>query len=94
MEELDFENLKEEKINILGDHHTIVLATSKDDEVTARTVSYSTEGLDFYLLSWDQRARKSRDGESADPVRIGCNVCRRVLVGPVGFSPPLGVSSS
>ena len=94
MEELDFENLKEEKINILGDHHTIVLATSKDDEVIARTVNCSTEGLDFYILSWDQRARKSRDGESADPVRIGCDVYRHVLVGPVGFSPPLGVSSS
>ena len=94
MEELDFEKLKEEKISFLKDHHTIVLATSKDDEVMARTVSCSTEGLDFYILSWDQRARKSRDGESADPVRIGCNVCRRVLVGPVGFSPPLGVSSS
>ncbi len=94
MEELDFEKLKEEKISFLKDHHTIVLATSKDDEVTARTVSYSTEGLDFYILSWDQRARKSRNGESADPVRIGCDVYRHVLVGPVGFSPPLGVSSS
>jgi nitroimidazol reductase NimA-like FMN-containing flavoprotein (pyridoxamine 5'-phosphate oxidase superfamily) len=52
MKELDFEKLKEEKISFLKDHHTIVLATSKDDEVMARAVSCSTEGLDFYILSW------------------------------------------
>jgi nitroimidazol reductase NimA-like FMN-containing flavoprotein (pyridoxamine 5'-phosphate oxidase superfamily) len=57
MEELDFEKLVEEKINFLREHHTIVLATSKDDEVTARTVSYATERLDFYILSWDHHEK-------------------------------------
>jgi general stress protein 26 len=53
MENLDFEKLVEEKINFLKGHHTIVLATAKDGSVTARTVSYATDGLDFYILSWD-----------------------------------------
>ena len=52
MGNLDFEKLIEEKINFLKGHHTIVLATSQDDSVTARTVSYATDVLDFYILSW------------------------------------------
>ena len=55
--EQDFEKLVEEKSAFLREHHTIVLATSKDDEVTARTVSYATEGLDFYILSWDHHEK-------------------------------------
>ncbi len=54
---LDFERLREEKVRFLEEHHTIVLATSRDDKVTARTVSYSTEGLDFYILSWDHHEK-------------------------------------
>jgi general stress protein 26 len=57
MEELDFEKQVEEKINFLREHHTIVLATSRDDKVTARTVSYATEGLEFYILSWDHHEK-------------------------------------
>ncbi len=57
METLDFDKLVEEKTVFLKEHHTIVLATSKDDEVTARTVSYATEGLDFYILSWDHHEK-------------------------------------
>lgn len=57
MEKLDYKRLIEEKINFLKGHHTIVLATSKDDLVTARTVSYATEGLDFYILSWDHHEK-------------------------------------
>ncbi len=57
MEELDFEKLVEEKIGFLEGHHTIVLATSRDDKVTARTVSYAIEGLDFYILSWDHHEK-------------------------------------
>lgn len=54
---MDFERLREEKVRFLEEHHTIVLATSCDDKVTARTVSYSTEGLDFYILSWDHHEK-------------------------------------
>lgn len=54
---MDFERLREEKVRFLEEHHTIVLATSRDDKVTARTVSYSTEGLDFYILSWDHHEK-------------------------------------
>jgi len=54
---LDFEKTREEKIKFLEDHHTIVMATSHDDRVTARTVSYATDGLDFYILSWDHHEK-------------------------------------
>jgi general stress protein 26 len=54
---LDFEKLREEKVRFFEDHHTIVLATSRDERVTARTVSYAAEGLDFYILSWDHHEK-------------------------------------
>ena len=57
MEALDFDKLVEEKIKFLREHHTIVLATSTYDKVTARTVSYAAEGLDFYILSWDHHEK-------------------------------------
>jgi general stress protein 26 len=57
MEELDFEKLREEKIRFLEGHHTIVLATSHDGKVSARTVTYATEGLDFYFMSWDHHEK-------------------------------------
>jgi general stress protein 26 len=55
--ELDFEKLREEKVRFLEEHHTIVLATSRGDRVAARTVSYASEGLDFYILSWDHHEK-------------------------------------
>jgi general stress protein 26 len=57
MRELDFEKLREEKIKFLESHHTIILATSHDGKVTARTVTYATEGLDFYFMSWDHHEK-------------------------------------
>ena len=54
---LDFEKIREEKIRFFEDHHTIVMATSRDDKVTARTVSYATDGLDFFILSWDHHEK-------------------------------------
>ena len=54
---LDFEKVREEKIRFFQDHHTIVLATSHDDMVSARTVSYATDSLDFYILSWDHHEK-------------------------------------
>jgi general stress protein 26 len=57
MEELDFEKLVEEKSKFLEGHHTIVLATSYDGKVSARTVTYATEGLDFYFMSWNHHEK-------------------------------------
>ncbi len=54
---MHFEKLREEKVRFFEDHHTIVLATSSDDKVAARTVSYATQGLDFYILSWDHHEK-------------------------------------
>ena len=50
--ELDFEKVREEKIRFLDSHHVIVLATSFDDRVTARTVTYASKGLEVYFMSW------------------------------------------
>lgn len=57
MERLDFEKLIEEKIKFFEGHHTIVLATSCHGEVSARTVTYATEGLEFYFMSWDHHEK-------------------------------------
>ena len=57
MRQLDFEKLREEKIKFLESHHTIIVATSYDNKVTARTVTYATEGLDFYFMSWDHHEK-------------------------------------
>jgi general stress protein 26 len=57
MRELDFEKLREEKIKFLESHHTIIIATSHDNIVTARTVTYATERLDFYFMSWDHHEK-------------------------------------
>jgi len=50
--ELDFEKVREEKIRFLDSHHVIVLATSFDNRVTARTVTYASKGLEVYFMSW------------------------------------------
>lgn len=34
-----------------------MLATSRDERVTARTVSHATKGLYFYILSWDHHEK-------------------------------------
>lgn len=57
MRQLDFEKLREEKTKFLENHHTIILATSYDSEVTARTVTYATEELNFYFMSWDHHEK-------------------------------------
>ena len=57
MIELDFGKLRDEKIRYLESHHTIILATSHDNKTTARTITYATEGLDFYFMSWDHHEK-------------------------------------
>lgn len=50
--ELDYDRIREEKIRFLENHHAIVLATSYNDRVTARTVTYASKGLEIYFMSW------------------------------------------
>lgn len=57
MRELDFEKIREEKIKFFESHHTIILATSHNNKVTARTVTYATKELDFYFMSWDHHEK-------------------------------------
>ena len=50
---LDYDKCIEEKIRFLNDDRHIVLATSLNDRVTARTIDYVCSGLDLIFLSWD-----------------------------------------
>ena len=51
--ELEFDEVKEEKVRFLGQNEFAVLATSLNNRVTARTVTYISEGLTiiFYTLT-------------------------------------------
>jgi len=55
--ELDYERKKEEKIRFLESKHAIVLATSLNGRVTARTVSFASDGLDIYFMSWGHHTK-------------------------------------
>ena len=55
--DLSFDKVKEEKSKFLESHHVIVLATSCDNRVTARTVTYATKGLEIYFMSWDHHKK-------------------------------------
>ena len=55
--ELDFESKKQEIIEFLANKHAIVLATSLNDRVTARTVSLASDGPEIYFMSWDHHVK-------------------------------------
>ena len=48
----EYESVKNQVIEFLAAKRAIVLATSLDGRVTARTVSMASEGLDVYFMSW------------------------------------------
>ena len=50
--ELKFEDVKGEKIRFLEQNDSIVLATSLNNRVTARNVSYASEGLTIIFGAW------------------------------------------
>jgi len=50
--ELDFEKFKNEIIQIFKENQEIVLATSSNDRVTSRTISFANDGLEIYFWSW------------------------------------------
>ena len=54
---LDFEKARDEKIKFLADHRLMVLATSYNNRVTARTVSYASDVLDIYFMSWEHHTK-------------------------------------
>ncbi|MBN1682441.1 pyridoxamine 5'-phosphate oxidase family protein [Candidatus Bathyarchaeota archaeon] len=57
MEKLDFGKLMDEKVKFFEDHHTLVLSTCSEGLVTARTVTYSSDGMVFYVMSWDHHEK-------------------------------------
>jgi len=81
---LDFEKAREEKIRFMEGHHTIVMATSHNDEVTARTVSYATEELDFYILSWDHHEKILQIKENPNVALARDNVSMKGLAEILG----------
>jgi general stress protein 26 len=50
--ELDYAREKERVLEFLEPKHAIVLATSLEDRVTARTVSFANDGLAILFMSW------------------------------------------
>ena len=50
--DLNFDEVKEKKIEFLEQNDSIVLATSLNNRVTARTVNYVFEGLTILFASW------------------------------------------
>lgn len=50
--QLDFDEIRNKKVKFLESHHVIVLATSYDNRVTARTVTYASKESEVYLMSW------------------------------------------
>jgi general stress protein 26 len=57
--ELHFSELRDELIDFLNHHHTMVLATSLYDCVTARTISFINRGEVLYFQT-DKRFEKAR----------------------------------
>ena len=55
--ELDFEKLRKEIELMLTNGRHIVLATSSDDRITARTVSFGNDGFNIYFMSWDHNKK-------------------------------------
>ncbi|NHJ49329.1 MAG: hypothetical protein FK733_16185 [Asgard group archaeon] len=56
-EEPNFDEIKSDIITLLDTHREIVLATSANDRVTARVVSFANDGLDIYFLTWEHNKK-------------------------------------
>jgi uncharacterized pyridoxamine 5'-phosphate oxidase family protein len=57
---LDYDRCLEEKIAFLDENRQVILATSLDDRVTARTIDYANDGMNIYFLSWDHHTKISQ----------------------------------
>ncbi|MHA1444930.1 MAG: pyridoxamine 5'-phosphate oxidase family protein [Candidatus Hodarchaeales archaeon] len=51
-QDLDFLELKESIITFLEGKNSIVLATSSNNRVTARSISFVNKGLEIFFVSW------------------------------------------
>jgi uncharacterized pyridoxamine 5'-phosphate oxidase family protein len=74
MEEINYDILKDEAIQFLGAQKFLVLATSFDDRVTARTMGYINKGLTIYFQT-DRNFLKVKQIEKNPNVALcGANV--------------------
>jgi hypothetical protein len=55
--ELDYEREKDRVLRFLEGKHAITLATSLEDRVTARTVSFANDGLAILFMSWAHHSK-------------------------------------
>lgn len=58
MNKLDYKTLEQEDIEKLTSEKSIVLSTSSDNKVTARTMSHVNEGLEI-MLQTDEKSEKA-----------------------------------
>ncbi len=56
-EEPEFEVIKNEILTVFAENKGMILATSLDDRVTARHVSYVNDDLDIYFTSWNHNKK-------------------------------------
>ncbi|NHJ05403.1 MAG: pyridoxamine 5'-phosphate oxidase family protein [Candidatus Heimdallarchaeota archaeon] len=56
-EELDFNEFKTQIIKTLNESRHIVLATSANNRVSTRTVSFANDDLVIYIISWDHNLK-------------------------------------
>lgn len=54
---LPYDAITDEVVKILDQNKDIVLATCLNDRVTARTVSFTNDGLTIYFMSWDHNKK-------------------------------------
>jgi uncharacterized pyridoxamine 5'-phosphate oxidase family protein len=74
MEEINYDVLKDEAIQFLGAQKFLVLATSSNDRVTARTMGYVNKGLTIYFQT-DRNFLKVKQIEKNPHVALcGANV--------------------
>ena len=55
--EMPYDAITDEVVKILDENKDIVLATCLNDRVTARTVSFTNDGLVIYFMSWDHNKK-------------------------------------
>lgn len=53
----DYRGAKDRVTQFLESKHVVVVATSLDDRVTARTVTFAMDGLDILFMSWGHHTK-------------------------------------
>ena len=65
-QDLDFLELKESIITFLEEKSTIILATSSNDRVTARSISFVNKGLEIFFVTWTHHTKSVQIRENAN----------------------------